>query len=62
MFLIFIPDVPEKARWLSKPDRKLAVERIRANQQGVINKSFRVDQAKEAFKDPFVSDPPSIAV
>lgn len=55
LFFIYVPDTPDKARWLSPEDRKLAVERIRSNQQGVINKSFRVDQAKEAFLDPFVS-------
>lgn len=55
LFFIFIPDTPDKARFLSPADRKLAVERIRSNQQGVINKSFRMEQVKEAFTDKFVS-------
>lgn len=55
LFFLFVPDTPEKARFLSPADRKLAVERIRSNQQGVINKSFRMEQAKEAFTDKFVS-------
>ena len=55
LFLIFVPDTPAGARWLSPTDRKLAVERVRSGQQGVINHEFRWNQVKEAFKDPFVS-------
>lgn len=55
IFLIFVPDTPAGARWLSPTDRKLAVERVRSSQQGVINHEFRWNQVKEAFKDPFVS-------
>jgi ACS family allantoate permease-like MFS transporter len=55
LFLIFVPDTPAGARWLSPTDRKLAVERVRSGQQGVINHEFRFNQVKEAFRDPFVS-------
>jgi ACS family allantoate permease-like MFS transporter len=55
LFLIFVPDTPAGARWLSPTDRKLAVERVRSGQQGVINHEFRWNQVKEAFRDPFVS-------
>lgn len=55
IFLIFVPDTPAGARWLSPTDRKLAVERVRSSQQGVINHEFKWNQVKEAFKDPFVS-------
>ena len=61
LFLIFIPDTPAGARFLTPSDRKLAVERIRSSQQGVINHEWRFNQVKEAFRDPFVSglgDPP----
>ena len=54
IFLIFVPDTPAGARWLSPKDRKLAVERVRSSQQGVINHEFRWNQVKEAFRDPFV--------
>jgi ACS family allantoate permease-like MFS transporter len=54
LFLIFVPDTPAGARWLSPTDRKLAVERVRSGQQGVINHEFRWNQVKEAFRDPFV--------
>ena len=55
LFLIFIPDTPAGARFLTPSDRKLAVERIRSSQQGVINHEWRFNQVKEAFRDPFVS-------
>jgi ACS family allantoate permease-like MFS transporter len=55
LFLIFVPDTPAGARCLSPTDRKLAVERVRSGQQGVINHEFRWNQVKEAFRDPFVS-------
>jgi MFS family permease len=57
IFLIFVPDTPDGARWLCPRDRKLAVERVRSSQQGVINHEFRWNQVKEAFRDPFVSTP-----
>ena len=52
LFLIFIPDNQLNARWLSKPDRRLAIERVRINQQGIGNKHFKVHQLKEALLDP----------
>lgn len=38
VFLFVVPDNQMNARWLSKEDRYLAIERIRSNQQGVGNK------------------------
>ena len=38
IFLFVVPDNQLNARWLTKEDRILAVERIRINQQGVGNK------------------------
>ena len=52
LFLIFMPDNQLNARWLSKDDRRLAVERVRINQQGIGNKHFKLYQLKEALKDP----------
>lgn len=40
-FLFLIPDSPLKARFLSKSDQILAVERIRQNQQGAPNVGLR---------------------
>lgn len=47
-----MPDNQLNARWLSKADRRLAVERVRVNQQGIGNKHFKMYQLKEALLDP----------
>lgn len=52
IFLWVIPDSQLNARWLSKEDRLLAVERVRVNQQGIGNKHFKMYQLKEALLDP----------
>jgi MFS transporter, ACS family, allantoate permease len=51
-FFYMIPDNQFNARWLTKDDRILAVERVRINQQGIGNKHFKMYQFKEALKDP----------
>ncbi|KAH9900158.1 MFS general substrate transporter [Xylariomycetidae sp. FL2044] len=53
-FLYFMPDNQLNARFLTPRERVLAIERIRANQQGVGNKHFKWYQAKEALTDPMV--------
>jgi ACS family allantoate permease-like MFS transporter len=52
VFLFIMPDNQMNARFLSKPDRILAIERIRVNQQGVGNKHWKLYQLKEALRDP----------
>jgi MFS family permease len=52
IFLLVIPDNQLNAWWLSKDDRRLAVERVRINQQGIGNKHFKMYQLKEALTDP----------
>lgn len=52
IFLYFVPDNQLNARWLSKNDRRLAIERVRVNQQGIGNKHFKAYQLKEALSDP----------
>ncbi|MCJ1239140.1 hypothetical protein MMC14_007133 [Varicellaria rhodocarpa] len=52
IFLFVMPDNQLNARWLSMDDRRLAVERIRVNQQGIGNKHFKMYQLKEALTDP----------
>lgn len=52
VFLFIVPDNQLNARWLTKEDRILALERIRINQQGVGNKHFKPYQLKEALLDP----------
>ncbi len=52
IFLLVMPDNQLNARWLSKPDRRRAIERVRVNQQGIGNKHFKAYQLKEALTDP----------
>ncbi|GES66199.1 MFS allantoate transporter [Aspergillus terreus] len=52
VFLWVVPDSQLNARWLKKEDRILAVARVRANQQGIGNKHFKLYQVKEALVDP----------
>lgn len=53
LIFVFLPDNQLNARWLTKEERILAVERVRVNQQGIGNKKFKIHQFKEAFADPF---------
>ena len=52
LFWFLMPDSPLSAWFLSKDERRLAVERIRDNQQGIGNKRFKWCQFREAFTDP----------
>ena len=52
LFYFLIPDNQLNARWLSENDRRLAIERVRVNQQGIGNKTFKQYQLKEALTDP----------
>jgi MFS transporter, ACS family, allantoate permease len=52
LFLFLMPDNQMNARFLSKEDRILAIERIRINQQGVGNKHWKAYQVKECLLDP----------
>ena len=52
IFVFVIPDNQLNARWLSKDERRLAIERVRTNNQGIGNKHFKPYQLKEALLDP----------
>ncbi|KAL8652181.1 MAG: hypothetical protein Q9210_002837 [Variospora velana] len=52
LFLAFMPDNQLNVRWLKPPDRRLAIERVRVNQQGIGNKHSKAHQMKEALLDP----------
>ena len=54
IFLWVMPDNQLNARFLTKEERVLAVERVRSNQQGIGNKHFKFYQFKEALFDPLV--------
>jgi hypothetical protein len=53
LFVIWwMPDSPMRAKCFTEEDKHLMVERIRSNQTGLQNKTFRSYQMWEAFKDP----------
>ncbi|KAI9738826.1 MAG: hypothetical protein M1834_008333 [Cirrosporium novae-zelandiae] len=54
LFLFIMPDNQLNARFLSKEDQRLAVARVRVNQQGIGNKHFKWYQFKEALTDPLM--------
>jgi hypothetical protein len=41
-----------RAKCYSEADKKLMIERVRSNQTGLQNKTFRAYQVKEALMDP----------
>lgn len=49
---IFMPDSPVEAKFLNDHDKAIALERLRANQMGVVNREWRNDHLKEALLDP----------
>ncbi|SMR54054.1 unnamed protein product [Zymoseptoria tritici ST99CH_3D1] len=48
---VFLPDSPVTAKGLSAREKRVAVERLREDQTGVENKTFKSYQVWEAFKD-----------
>lgn len=51
VFLVFMPDSPMEAKYLSERERIIAVERLRANQMGVASRQWKWDHVKETFTD-----------
>lgn len=52
IILLFLPDLPTTAKFLTERQRVIAVERVSSNRQGVKNKHFKTRQAWQAFYDP----------
>ncbi|KAK7739070.1 hypothetical protein SLS53_005968 [Cytospora paraplurivora] len=50
----YMPDSPMRARCFSEEDKHLLVERVRENQTGVQNRTFKKYQIIEALRDPQV--------
>ncbi|KAK2773125.1 hypothetical protein FQN52_006101 [Onygenales sp. PD_12] len=50
--LIFLPDLPSTAKFLSEREQIVAVDRVAGNRQGVKNHHFKPYQAWQAVKDP----------
>ncbi|KAI1420172.1 major facilitator superfamily domain-containing protein [Xylaria sp. FL1777] len=51
-FLILMPDSPMEAKYLSEREQLIAVERLRANQMGIVSRKWRWDHALETLLDP----------
>ncbi|GAA5820323.1 hypothetical protein JCM11251_005574 [Rhodosporidiobolus azoricus] len=52
--LIWLPDSPATARFLTEREKLIALERVRGNQSGTVSHAFKKSQAKEALTDPMV--------
>lgn len=50
--LFWMPDSPMRAKCFSEPDKKLMIERVRANQTGIQNRVFKKHQVWDALTDP----------
>lgn len=51
IILLFLPDSPATASFLTPRERLIAIERVRDNKTGTVNKTWRMGQAKEALLD-----------
>lgn len=52
--LMWLPDTPLNAKFLTPRQRSIAVERLRRNRTGIKSSKFKWSQAREAFIDPQV--------
>jgi hypothetical protein len=50
--LLFLPDIPSTAKFLTERERYVAVERVAANRQGVKNTHFKRYQLVQTLRDP----------
>ncbi|KAI5478369.1 hypothetical protein MNV49_005220 [Pseudohyphozyma bogoriensis] len=51
LFLFFLPNSPATTWWLTREQRLMAIARLKGNQTGVENRTFKMDQFIEAFTD-----------
>lgn len=47
-----MPDTPAQAKWATDDEKTKFIERVRINNQGIKQKKWKNDQAKEALIDP----------
>ncbi|KAH8596305.1 major facilitator superfamily domain-containing protein [Bisporella sp. PMI_857] len=50
----WLPDSPMKAKCFSEDQKRLMIERVRANETGIQNKTYKRYQMVEAVKDPVI--------
>jgi hypothetical protein len=51
LIIIYLPDTPMSAKLFSHSEKLAAIERLRANQTGIENKTFKVSQMRETLLD-----------
>ncbi|KAI1633780.1 major facilitator superfamily transporter [Biscogniauxia mediterranea] len=51
VMVAFMPDSPMEAKFLKESEKVIAIERLRANQMGVVNREWNHEQFKESFID-----------
>ena len=51
VFLVFMPDSPMEAKYLTEREKLVAIERLRANQMGVASRKWKWEHVKETFMD-----------
>lgn len=52
LYLFIIPDAPTKARFFTKREKAIAIERIRRNGTGMQSANFQIKLAMKALLDP----------
>ncbi|SMY25838.1 unnamed protein product [Zymoseptoria tritici ST99CH_1A5] len=52
--VIFLPDTPMDARFLTKSERKVILQHVSVNKTGIANPRFEISQLKAVFLDPQV--------
>ena len=50
--LVFLPDSPMNAKFLSKEEKVFWIRRVSENKTGIVNKTWKWDQVREALLDP----------
>ena len=56
LFLVWVPDSPQTARFLNRREKEVAVLRVAGNMTGKHNSKLKPEQIKEALLDPMVRD------
>jgi hypothetical protein len=50
----WLPDSPVKARCFSEDEKRMMIERVRANETGIQNKTYKTYQMLETIKDAVI--------
>jgi MFS family permease len=50
--VLFLPDTPASANFLSPREKQIAIKRVAGNRTGTKNTAFKWEQFREAFRDP----------